>query len=267
MNLEQGIESSEDRLGRVQSLVRAFGILDVLAEQDGGLTLIQISKRAKLPRSTAHRLLSTMGALGYVQFNQQNNHWSIGLQAFTVGSAFSRARDLGQLGRPIMRSLMLEARETVNIAIPKAEGVYFVAQVEAAGVRPTMARPGAQLPIHTTAAGKAQLAHWHKDELDRFLTKRSLFRATDRTITEPSQLVANLSDIQRLGYAVDDQENAAGTRCIAAPVFDENGYPTASLSISGPIARLGDDRIDQLGRALAVAARRMTGTIGGRVAA
>jgi IclR family acetate operon transcriptional repressor len=98
--------------------VRAFGILDELAKSDN-MTLSDLSRAVGLPRSTTHRLLTTMEALRYVAFDRRRNGWSIGVQAFTVGAVFAQTRDLGQLGRTIMRSLMSEVQHCVNIAVPR----------------------------------------------------------------------------------------------------------------------------------------------------
>jgi IclR family acetate operon transcriptional repressor len=238
-------------------------MLDLLAEHDDGLSLVQISRLVQLPRSTAHRLLSTMCDLGYAQFDARTSLWSIGRQAFAVGSAFARVRDYGRLGRLAMRSVVLDVNEIVNIAVPRESTVHFLAQIEAPGARPTVARPGLELPMHTTAAGKAVMAYWPSEQVDQFLRSRQLMRTTSRSITESNYLVAQLEQINRLGYSVDDEENATGIRCIAAPAFDESGLPAATISISGWLPRIPDTRIDHLGRTLVAAARRITGRVGG----
>lgn len=259
--------TESDHSGRVQSLVRAFGILDALADKDDGLTLTEIAKSVDLPRSTAHRLLSTMQALRYVRFDQSTNRWAIGVQAFTVGAAFAQTRDLAKLGRSIMRSLVMDARETVNISVMHSDGVCYVAQMRASERGSALARPGGKLPVHTSASGKAILAYLPEKEVDNFLATKRLVARTRLSITEPQRLKAELGAIRTRGVAVDDQENAPDMRCLAAVVFDEEQRPHASLSISGPISRLSDDRLGDLGEALAAAARRMTAEIGGRVAA
>lgn len=262
------MEHSDDtRLGRVQSLVRAFGLLDVLAEHDDGLSLTAIARLVELPRSTAHRLLTTMEGLRYVEFDGASARWMIGVQAFVLGSAFVQVRDIGRLGRPIMQSLMLEANEVVSIAVSDAAGVRYVGQV-----RPVRERsdggPGKQrLPMHTTASGKALLANWGPDELDSFLGRQMLQRCTGFSIVEKHALIRQLDEIRTRGFAVDDQENALGRRCVAAPVFNRNGQVRASLSISGSIARLPIERLDMLGRSLAEAAKRMSNDIGAVLAA
>lgn len=256
-----------DRIGCVQSLVRAFGILDRLAEHERGRTLTQIAKLVSLPVSTTHRLLTTMGALRYVQFDATTNSWLVGVRAFTVGSAFAQARDLGRLARPIMRSLVMQTEETVNLGVADPQGVCFVEQVSANPALTGRVRPGVHAPLHTTALGKAMLAHWSALELDGLLHTSPLHRRTPMTIVEVERLVDQLAIVRRRGYAIDDQENEGGMRCVAAPVFDAHGHPQASLSISGPVERMGEERLAKLGRMLSVAALRMTTDLGGALAA
>lgn len=168
-----------------QSLVRAFGILDELAKGDS-MTLSELSRAVGLPRSTAHRLLTTMEALRYVAFDRQKNGWSTGVQAFTVGAVFAQTRDLGQLGRTIMRSLMTQVLHCVNISVPEGEGVCYVGQAAANGFRQTAARPEAVLPLHTTASGKVLMAQWSRAEFEHYLDGSPLRhepRAASSTVT------------------------------------------------------------------------------------
>ncbi len=259
-------DATDDRLGRVQSLVRAFGVLDELSKADG-LTLSEIARLAKLPRSTTHRLLTTMEALNFVAFDRDTNNWAIGMKAFTVGAAFAHARDLGKLGRPIMRGLMQELHHSVNIAVPEKQGMCYVGQVETSGVRQTAARPGACLPMHTTASGKVMMAHWSPPELDRFLARTELIARTERSITDLDQIRGELSNVRQRGFAIDDEEHAPGLRCVAAVVLDRYGAPRASLSISDVISRLKRESLDGIGQSLVLAARQMTSEIGTQLAA
>ena len=256
MQREGAEEEGGELLGRVQSLVRAFALLDELAKTDG-LSLSEIARRVKLPRSTAHRLLTTMEALRYVEFDRNGHRWAIGVQAFTVGAAFAQTRDLGQLGRPIMRSLVSEVHHSVNIAVPEDGVMCYVGQVAADGITRLVVRPGANLPMHTTASGKVLMAHWRQDELDRFLDRRFFPKNTARSIVEPLALRDELKVIRDRGYAFDDEEHADGLRCVAAIVLDRYGQPRASLSISDTTARLDKSRMGELGPTLVLAAAQM----------
>lgn len=260
MHDERVEEGDGELLGRVQSLVRAFALLDELAKSDG-MNLSEISRKVKLPRSTVHRLLTTMEALRYVEFDRQTHLWAIGVQAFAVGAAFAQTRDLGQLGRPIMRSLMSEVHHPVNIAVQEGSGMCYVGQVAAQGITSTVVRPGACLPMHTTASGKVLMAHWQLSELDRFLEGRSFARRTRQSIVDPLALRDELALVRQRGYAIDDEEQADGLRCVAALVTDRYGMPKASLSISDGVSRLERARMDDVGPMLMLAARQMSSEI------
>lgn len=254
-----------DRLSRVQSLVRAFGLLDALAESEGGLSLTEVAKKVGLPRSTAHRLLTTMEAMHYLRFDPRTNYWQIGRQAFTIGAAFASARDFGKLGHSIMKSVAFQQQETVNMSIAEEANLVYLSQVSAPRAGRTMTRPGARVPLHASAAGKSMMAFWSRDEIDAYLRRAPLVGRTQATLTTADALLSHLDRVREQGFATDDQELVSGMRCVAAPVFDEWAEPRAALSISAPIARIGDDRVVVLGAQLREAARRMTIDMGGRL--
>lgn len=258
--MDAGLDRDEGMLGKVQSLVRAFGILDALAQSDG-MPLSDIARLVGLPRSTAHRLLTTMEALRYVAFDRHRNLWSIGVQAFTVGAVFAQTRDLGKLGRPIMRSLLTEVQHCVNIAVPEGSGVCYVGQVAGHGFRQTAARPGAVLPLHTTASGKALMSHWSRGEFDRYLQRGALKARTARSIIDADKLRRELAVVLDRGYALDDEEHDNGLRCVAAIVQDRHGTPTGALSVSDRSSQLSRERLTQLGPTLMLAAEQMSSEI------
>lgn len=253
-------EKCQGMLGRVQTLVRAFGVLDEIAKAEA-MSLTEIAQLVNLPRSTTHRLLSTMQALRYVEFDRNTNRWRIGIQALAVGGAFAQARDFGQLGRSIMRSLFDQVHHCVNIAVPENFSVCYVGQVGTTGFRQASAKPGAVLPLHTTASGKALMAHWPQSEFDRYLAGTSLARRTSRTLVDPAALRDELQLVRRRGYATDDEEHEDGLRCVAAVVQDQYGVPKASLSVSDRISELTRSRLDALGPTLVAAARQMSDNI------
>ncbi|MET0275143.1 MAG: helix-turn-helix domain-containing protein, partial [Phenylobacterium sp.] len=158
------------RSGCVQSLVRAFGLLDQLASHEEGLTLTQVAKLVGLPRSTAHRLLTTMESMRYVVFDPTSSQWLVGPRTRTFGGV-AEGQDIGRLARPIMRSLLLNSRATVSVSIPGQDDVRSVGQARLPGDRHALARPGDHLPLHTTAAGKVMLAHMSAAKLDSFLRR------------------------------------------------------------------------------------------------
>lgn len=250
--------------GQVQSLSRALRLLNALAWFPQGITLSEVAQKVGLPTSTAHRLLTTLQNERYVRFDGERSVWLVGVQAFRVGSAFTRGRDLASLARPFMRRLMEQCGETVNLAIPDGTEIMYLAQVECQKMMRAFAGPGGRAPLHATAAGKAILAAMAETDIARILAGLEMKRETPRTHTAAAELKKELAVTKARGYAVDDEENAIGLRCVAGVIFDEHGAPLAALSISGPAARITDSRMASLGLAVAGIAHEITAELGGR---
>lgn len=250
--------------GQVQSLSRALRLLNALAWHPQGITLSEIAQKVGLPTSTAHRLLTTLQNERYVRFDNERSVWLVGVQAFRVGSAFARGRDLASIARPFMRRLVEQSGETVNLAIPDRNEIMYLAQVECQKTMRAITGPGGRTSFHASAAGKAILAAMPDAERTRFLSSVDLKRETPRTITTQADLKKELAATHARGYAVDDEENAVGLRCVAAVIFDEHGAPLAALSVSGPAARITDSRMASLGLAVAGVAQEITAELGGR---
>ena len=250
--------------GGVQSLTRALSILDALSGSDDGLTLTTLARQVALPPSSAHRLLTTMQRQRFVRFDPATMCWQIGVQAFLVGNAFARTRDVATLARPYMRRLMEEVGETVNLyVLSGGETVVCMAQVQCDQTIRAISRPGGQVGMHGSAAGKAMLAHMTRQEVADIARKRGLARKTANTIGSLRKLHAELGRIRERGFSIDDEEFAIGLRCVAAPIFDERGAAHAALSVAGPTARMFDDRIAILGGVVGAAARAVTTELGG----
>jgi IclR family transcriptional regulator, acetate operon repressor len=247
----------------VQSLTRALGLLNMLAQHDQGIGLSELAKEAGLAVSTAHRLLSTLQSEKFVRFDDENGVWMIGVQAFLVGSAFLRSRELIAIARPVMRQLMERSGETVNLAVEGEGEAIYVAQIECRKTMRAIARPGGRAPLHSSGVGKALLGALSDEEVERIVARRGLPAATGKTISTEAHLWAELKAIRARGFAVDDEENAIGLRCVAAPVFDEYAKPVAAISLSGPTARIGDDVVAIFGEAVCEAAARITAGMGG----
>ncbi len=251
--------------GQVQSLSRALKLLNALAYHPQGLTLSQVALEVGLPNSTAHRLLTTMQNERYVRFDSEHSAWVIGVQAFRVGSAFVRSRDLVSIARPFMRRLMNQSGETVNLGIADRGEVVYLAQVETQKMMRAIAGPGGRAPLHCSGIGKALLSHAEHGEFERTLSTLSYMRETPKTLCSEDALRQDLKRGMQHGYFLDDEENAIGLRCVAAVIFNEHGEAAAGLSVSGPAARITNARIPELGREVAKIASEITAELGGRL--
>ncbi|MBU6420096.1 MAG: helix-turn-helix domain-containing protein [Proteobacteria bacterium] len=255
--------AAKGRSDQVQSLVRALSLLNRIAEApDDGASLTDLAQQVGLPASTAHRLLLTLEQERYVRFVQSRRLWTIGVQAFVTGCAFIKTRNLAALARTHLRGLMENSGETVNLAVEdKGEAVYL-AQVECRQMMRVLARPGTRVPMHCSAVGKAILSATSEKAIGQILRQHGMPRLTAKTVTTPAALRAELLKVKGQGYAVDDEEHAVGLRCIAAPVFDETGDVVGAVSVSGPMARIDENRISVLGRMVVDASHAISAEMG-----
>ncbi|KAA5605026.1 helix-turn-helix domain-containing protein [Roseospira marina] len=251
--------------GGVQSVRRAIAVLKALTTTDEGLTLTEVCQTVGLAPSTAHRLLTTLQDERFARVDPATGLWSVGVEAFSVGNGFLRARDLVSMARSEMRQLMYDSGETVNLAVEDEGQATYLAQVECREMMRAFAKPGARVPLHCSGVGKALLAAMEPVAVQRMLEERPPVRATQRTLASASQLMTDLEATRARGYAIDDQEQAIGLRCVAAVIRDEHGGPMAAVSLSGPMARITDARVPMLGDLVMRSARAITGRMGGRV--
>jgi IclR family transcriptional regulator, acetate operon repressor len=248
---------------QVQSLVRALALLNRIAETpDEGASLTELAQQVGLAPSTAHRLLTTLEQERFVAFNYERRLWTVGVQAFITGNTFTKTRSLVGLARPHMRNLMEESGETVNLAVEDEGEAVYLSQVECRQIMRVFSRPGSRVPLHCSAVGKAILSATSDKTISKILHHHGMPRLTVKTITSPSSLRTELEQIRSAGYAVDDEEHAVGLRCIAAPILDEHGEVIGAISASGPMARIVEDRIGQLGALVLATARTISAEMG-----
>lgn len=261
----QGSATKSDRGGQVQSLARALNLMNALTTEDQGLNLTDLAQKVGLAPSTAHRLLTTLQEMRYVRYDNERGAWMIGVQAFVVGNAFARSRDVIAMSRPHMRQLMEESGETVNLAVEDQGEAIYMSQVECRQMMRAIAKPGGRVMLHCSGVGKALLSAMDPNEVAKVLQRHGLPKSTEYTLDTPARLREDLERARAQGFAFDDQENAIGLRCVAAPVFDELGRPLAALSLSGPMARITDKRVPLLGNMVIHFAKEITRALGGRL--
>ncbi|UUX50817.1 helix-turn-helix domain-containing protein [Nisaea acidiphila] len=255
--------SDAERSGQIQSVARAISVLNALAADEDGMTLTEIAHTVTLPPSTVHRLLTTLQQERYVRFDTERGAWQIGVQCFAVGNAFLRTRDLVAITRPYMRRLMEESGETVNLAVRDHDEMVYLAQVECREMMRAFAKPGARVPIAGSAVGKTLLARLHMDEVSKLLARVGAEHRTRRTIDALPRMEAELDRVRQVEFAIDNEEHSVGLRCVASAVFGHHSEPLAAISISGPTARITDDRIDKLGKIVTSVAKEATAALGG----
>lgn len=242
---------AERATGGVQSLERAFDLLEALADAGGVLGLSDLAARSGLPLPTIHRLVRTLVPLGYLR-QDASRRYTLGPRLIRLGETAGRL--LGSWARPYLAELMESTGETANLAVLESGEVVYVGQVPSRHSMRMFTEVGRRVQPHCTAVGKALLAQLPEDQAARALGTGPLTAHTAYTVTEPAELLRQFARIRDQGYAIDDQEQELGVRCIAVVV---PGAPTATaLSVSGPEARIrAVDEKDLVATAQEIAAR------------
>jgi IclR family acetate operon transcriptional repressor len=240
---DSGEPVRRERTG-VQSVERTLDILEALVEFGSEVGLVEISHVVTLPLATVHRLLGTLISRGYVKQNSQNRRYSLGFRALQMGNDMRQRFSLRLEARPFLQRLMQRSGESANLAVLDDGEIVYIDQAQSARILRMFTQIGNRLPAHSTGSGKAMLAFLPREVVEGILRRYGMAARTPKTVTDPEALFRDLDRVRDLGYARDDEEHEEGVRCIAVPVRDASGQVVASLSISGPAARLSDERVD-----------------------
>lgn len=216
-------------------------ILDILGQTPQGISLRDLSAKVNLPKGTTHRLLSSLMYLGYVRQDDSTRHYLLGFKLVELGNILLNQLDLRKEAEPYLKELAERTRETIHMVILDHSEVVYIEKVEGdhnpSGLK-MASRVGLRNPAHSSAVGKVLLAHLSETELNQILKEKPLEKRTENTITDVTQLKEHLKWVRNQGFAIDNEENEKGVRCIGAPIFDRTGRPVAAISISGPAFRI-----------------------------
>ena len=213
-------------------------MLECLAQSRRGVTLSQLARKLNLPRSTGHALLLTYQRCGYVQRDEKTGRYNLGFRLHAVANMALGGISLRGHAAPILQKLMQDTGHTVHLAVLEEGEVILIDRIEPQGTQRLATWVGKRMGLHCTALGKALIAYLPPDELDELIQKQGLIRYNENTIASKRALKKACEEIQRLGYAVDDEEEEIGVRCIGAPVHNGAGEVIAAISISGTKAQL-----------------------------
>ncbi|WP_037257948.1 HTH-type transcriptional regulator BhcR [Roseivivax halodurans] len=244
----------------IKSLDRAMEVLQYVSAHQG-LTLSDLAAGLGQAPATVYRTLVTLEGRGLVEFDRDLQTWSMGAQAFVIGAQFLRRTSIVERAKPILRRLMEATGETANLGMVRERSVLFVSQAETHAPIRAFFPPGTLSPLHASGIGKALLAHMPQERFDAFLSV-PLPGFTASTLTTRAALLTDCDLTRERGYAVDEEEKTEGMFCVAAPVFDASGDAAAGISVSGPVARFGRDRIANIAVHVVGAAQSLSAAIG-----
>jgi DNA-binding IclR family transcriptional regulator len=230
----------------VPSLDKALCILELLTHSRAGLTLPELVEQSGLAKSSVHYLLVTLERRGYVTRMERTGRYVLGMRVFSMANSVLRGLSQRQRAAPYLAALRLRTGLTVHMAIlEQGEAVLIAKHDGPTGLR-LATWIGKQMDLHCTGLGKALIAFLPEAEREVAISERPFSRHNENTITNPKRLRENLELAARNGYALDDEEDELGSRCVGVPIFGTDSRPIASLSVAGSLNEITQDNVAML---------------------
>jgi IclR family acetate operon transcriptional repressor len=247
--------------GGVQSVERAFELIETMADAGGVIGLSKLAQQSGLALATIHRLVRTLVDLGYVR-QEPSRQYSLGPRLIRLGESASHL--LGTWSRPYLTGLVDALGESANLAMLDGDEVVYVAHVQSRQSMRMFTEVGRRVHPHCTAVGKALLAHLPPGDVQALLRRAGMPAQTEHTITDPDRFAEEIDRIRASGYAMDDGEQEIGVRCVAVPVLDT--VSRLAVSISGPAPRMTAEAVERAVPLLRRAARDLADELAGQPA-
>ena len=232
----------------MKSLNKVLDIIDAVAK-DGKAGIRELASQLGFPPSTIHRIISPLVARGYFRQDPVTKEYALSVKFLELGTMVQDQFDLTSIARPHLKQLMLETRESVNLAIQHGDKVVYLDHMRSDySMLRLFTRPGAQAPLYCTGVGKLFLSRMSEMELDTYLKTTERIASTPYTLVDAQDIRRELIQIRNQAYSVDNEEMEEGVRCVAALILDHTGNPAGALSISGAAMRITPDRIEKIGK-------------------
>lgn len=255
------IRARESKAAPVGVVGKVLRILEALDASPAGLQLREIAEQTSVNKSTAYRFVAHLENEGYL-LRDGAGAYVVAPKLARLGAGIAYHATLRKISRPVAVALSNETKETVNLGVLDGHELLYLEVIESPHSFRMASQAGMHRPLNCTALGKALLAFLPDEHREELLPVLTFERATPRTIPNLARLRKELARIAQQGYSIDDQETDMGARCVAAPILDESGSVTAAISVSGPITRIGRDRIQAYALATKKAARAISAQLG-----
>lgn len=256
--------STDNETSLTGSLAKGLAVLAVFGPDNPSMGVSEIARLVQINRATAYRIVSALTSLGFLEQIDRGGgrrEYRPGLKVLLLGRAALESLELPELALPYLQQLQAQVGETVNMAILDGASIVYILRLKTDIIVNIRLFVGSRLSAHCTSMGKAMLAFLPEDELDAILAQIEYQQLTERTARGREQLLSDLENVRRLGFAVNDQELALGLRSVASPVFNRHRV-VAAVNIAVPAGRVGYDRVSQdLGPAIRNTAQRISNAL------
>lgn len=244
----------------IPNLVKAIDVLRLLSQHPQGLSAVAIEKQAKVPRTTAFRILKTLLSVGWIR--KENNCYFAGPGLVEIGLNTLNKLEIRQLAVPILKELTSQTEFTSHLAIPSGTKSLIVEVCDSPHPLRVASRPGSRVNMHCSSTGKIFLSYLYADRLADHLGSESLPPRTANTLVDIPALQTMTQRVLKEGFAIDDREYDENIRCLAAPVFNLNQQAIAALGVTAPITLFTKPRIASIGKIVTNAARKLSEMLG-----
>ena len=230
----------------VKSLFKMLDVLECFSSADRELSVVEMAARTGLPRTTVHRIVDSLRAVGFLDQEASRDRYRLGLKLFELGSTALTNLPLYREAPPFVDTLSKLSGEDIHLCVFDGAQMVFVNRSDQVGGRPhnTVITMEAT-PCHSTGVGKAALAFQPEAVIERVI-RAGLPRFTGNTIVDPDRLKEELAAIRARGYSIDDCEHEPDLRCVGAPIRNAAGRVFAAISASGPTRRVPHSRVPEL---------------------
>lgn len=230
----------------IQVTDRLFQVIETLGAL-GPSSLATLCQHIDLNKSTIHRLLSSLQHVGYVTQNPESGKYMLSYRFLSLSNQILTHVDYLDVLKPYFKRLSTETGETVHFVQLDGNHAIYIHKEEAYQNSIRMAsKVGSRIPLYCSGVGKAILADMKKEQVHEIWQASSIQSLTPKTITSYDRLLSTLEQIRRDGFSMDNEENELGVRCVAASIPNYKGEPEYAFSISGPINRMDDAKINDL---------------------
>ena len=230
----------------IQVTDRLFLVLETLADT-GPVSLAELDHRIDLNKSTIHRLLSSLIYVGYVQQDPESGRYSLSSKLLTLSTKILSHMDILDEVRPYLKQLSVATRETVHfVELDGHEAVYICKEEAYMNAIRMASKVGSRIPLYCSGVGKAMLAAMTDEEIRRIWDASEIRKLTPYTITDYDLFFRGIQEVREKGFAVDNEENEAGVRCIAVGLPNYKGITRYAFSVSAPAARMDDMRTEKV---------------------
>jgi len=256
------LNSKNRNKSNIQSATKIFGVLEELANHGGRMRLKDLAEALGMPMSTAHRVVSSLEGLGYVNQDPNTGEYMLGVRLLFLASAVLHRLDLRKVAYPLLEKLRDETGETANLVVLDSDEALYIEKVESKALVRAFSLIGKRAPVHATGVGKVLLADLAWPDVVVILKRKGMPRLTPNTITDLGEFMEELNRVRAQGYALDMEECEDGAMCIAAPVRDDTGKAIAAISISGPKSRFTDAKLPELTASVKKYAEKLSRILG-----